>query len=133
MKTYKGMQHPEQCYYPLVPGYETAGIVVAKAPGARADLEIGDRVMINECRQYGDVCAAWGGGSEFTIKDSFTTNNQFDYSVKLPDNVTYEQGVLAYLRSAEGNKKTDPPSERNNRCYRRGHGRYLGYSGAENT
>jgi len=75
MKTYKGMQHPEQCYYPLVPGYETAGIVVAKAPGARADLEIGDRVMINECRQYGDVCAAWGGGSEFTIKDSFTTTS----------------------------------------------------------
>ena len=40
MKTYKGMQHPEQCYYPLVPGYETAGIVVAKAPNARKDLEI---------------------------------------------------------------------------------------------
>lgn len=97
MKTYKGMQHPEQCYYPLVPGYETAGIVVAKGPDARKDLNIGDRVMINECREYDDVCAAWGGGSEFTIKDSFTTNNQFDYSVKLPDNVTYEQGVLAYL------------------------------------
>lgn len=97
MKTYKGMQHPEQCYYPLVPGYETAGIVVAKGADARKDLNIGDRVMINECRRYGDVCSAWGGGSEFTIKDSFTTNNQFDYSVKLPDNVTYEQGVLAYL------------------------------------
>lgn len=97
MKTYKGMQHPEQCYYPLVPGYETAGIVVAKGPDARTDLQIGNRVMINECRQYGDVCAAWGGGSEYTIKDSFTTNNQFDYSVKIPDNVTYEQAVLAYL------------------------------------
>lgn len=97
MKTYKGMQHPEQCYYPLVPGYETAGIVVAKGPEARADLAIGDRVMINESRKYGDVCSAWGGGSEFTIKDSYTTNNQFDYSVKLPDNVTYEQAVLAYL------------------------------------
>lgn len=97
MKTYKGMQHPEQCYYPLVPGYETAGIVVAKAPNAREDLKVEDRVMINECRQYGDVCSAWGGGSEFTIKDSFTTNNQFDYSVKIPDNVTYEQAVLAYL------------------------------------
>lgn len=97
MKTYKGMQHPEQCYYPLVPGYENAGIVVAKGPEARVDLDIGDRVMINECRKYGDVCAAWGGGSEFTIKDSNTTNNQFDYSVKLPDTLTYEQGVLAYL------------------------------------
>ena len=97
MKTYKGMQHPEQCYYPLVPGYETAGIVVAKGPKAREDLAIGDRVMINESRKYADVCSAWGGGSEFTVKDSFTTNNQFDYSVKIPDNLTYEQGVLAYL------------------------------------
>ncbi len=106
MKTYKGMQHPEQCYYPLVPGYETVGEIV-EVPSANADLsripesarnlKVGDRVMINECRQYGDVCAAWGGGSEYTIKDSFTTNDQFDYMVKLPDNVTYEQGVLAYL------------------------------------
>lgn len=51
MKTYKGMQHPELCYYPLVLGYETAGIVVAKGPDARKDLNIGDRVMINECRR----------------------------------------------------------------------------------
>lgn len=106
MKTYKGMQHPEQCYYPLVPGYETAGIVVAvpeegvdlsRIPESARNLKVGDRVMINECRQYGDVCAAWGGGSEYTIKDSFTTNDQFDYMVKIPDNVTYEQAVLAYL------------------------------------
>ncbi|MEG0540865.1 MAG: zinc-binding dehydrogenase, partial [Angelakisella sp.] len=52
---------------------------------------------INECRQYADVCAAWGGGSEFTVKDSFTTNDQFDYMVKLPDNVTLDEAVLAYL------------------------------------
>ncbi len=97
MKTYKGMQHPEQCYYPLVPGYETAGIVVAKGEKADNRLEIGDRVMINECREYGDVCAAWGGGSEFTIKDSKTANDHADLMVKIPDNVTYEQAVLAYL------------------------------------
>ncbi len=97
MKTYKGQQHPEQCYYPLVPGYETAGIVVAKGPEADSRLAVGDRVMINECREYGDVCAAWGGGSEFTIKDSFTANDHADLMVKIPDNVTYEQAVLAYL------------------------------------
>ncbi len=106
MKTYKGMQHPEQCYYPLVPGYETAGVIV-KAPEEGADLsripesaralKVGDRVMINECREYGDVCAAWGGGSEYTIKDSKTTNDTFDYMVKIPDNVTDIQAVLAYL------------------------------------
>lgn len=44
----------------------------------------------------GDVCAAWGGGSEYTVKDSFTTNDQFDYMVKVPDNVTDVQAVLAY-------------------------------------
>ena len=97
MKTYKGMQHPEQCYYPLVPGYETAGVIVAKGPSSDDRLEVGDRVMINECRQYGDVCAAWGGGSEYTIKDGFTTNDQFDYMVKIPDNVSDIQAVLAYL------------------------------------
>lgn len=106
MKTYKGMQHPEQCYYPLVPGYETAGLIV-KTPDEGADLsripesarklKVGDRVMINECRRYGDVCAAWGGNSEYTIKDSSTTNDQFDYMVKIPDNVTDVQAVLAYL------------------------------------
>lgn len=106
MKTYKGQQHPEQCYYPLVPGYETVGVIV-KAPEEGADLshfpesarrlKVGDRVMINECRKYGDVCSAWGGGSEYTIKDSNTTNNQFDYMVKIPDNVTDIQAVLAYL------------------------------------
>ena len=37
MKTYRGMQHPEQCYYPLVPGYETAGVVV-EVPEEGADL-----------------------------------------------------------------------------------------------
>lgn len=60
MKTYHGMQHPEQCYYPLVPGYENMGVIVeegAYAPGLRK----GDRVMINECRRYMDCCAAWGG------------------------------------------------------------------------
>ena len=106
MKTYRGMQHPEQCWYPLVPGYETAGVIVAapekgadlsRLPESARNLKVGDRVMINECRKYADVCAAWGGGSEYTIKDSNTTNDQFDYMVKIPDNVTDLQAVLAYL------------------------------------
>lgn len=97
MKTYKGQQHPEQCWYPLVPGYETAGVVVARGPECDGRLEPGDRVMINECRKYEDVCAAWGGGSEFTVKDSNTSNDQADRMVKIPAGVTYEQAVLAYL------------------------------------
>lgn len=108
MKTYHGDQHPEQCYFPLVPGYETMGKIVAKGPKADSYgdhygikdlpiLNVGDRVMINECRYYGDVCAAWGGASEFTIKDSYTTNDSFDYMVKVPDNVSDIDATLAYL------------------------------------
>lgn len=97
MKTYKGMQHPEQCWYPLVPGYETAGTVVAVGPKAPLDLAVGDRVMINESRKYPSVCAAWGGGMEYTVKDSATMNDSFDYMVKIPDNVTDQEAVLAYL------------------------------------
>lgn len=107
MKTYKGLQHPEQCWYPLVPGYETAGVVVAAGPEAGkgggnsavpdAFLKPGDRVMINECRKYRSVCSAWGGGAEYTVKDSNTTNDTFDYMVKIPDNVTDQEAVLSYL------------------------------------
>lgn len=97
MKTYRGAQHPEQCWYPLVPGYETAGTVVAAGEKSDGRLKVGDRVMINECRKYKNVCAAWGGGSEYTVKDSSTTNDSFDYMVKIPDNVSDQDAVLAYL------------------------------------
>lgn len=59
MKTYHGMQHPEQCYYPLVPGYENMGVVVEEgsyAPGFKK----GDRVMINECRQISGLLCGLG-------------------------------------------------------------------------
>ncbi len=97
MKTWKGQQHPEQCWYPLVPGYENAGVVESIGPQAKTDLKVGDRVMINECRQFGNVCAAWGGNVEYTIKNSFTAPAPFDYAVKVPDNVSDRDAVMAYL------------------------------------
>ena len=96
MKTYHGMQHPEQCYYPLVPGYENMGVVVEEgsyAPGFKK----GDRVMINECRKYLDCCAAWGGGTLLVHKDSDNAGGAGDPLCRIPDNVTDEQAVLAYL------------------------------------
>ncbi len=96
MKTYHGMQHPEQCYYPLVPGYENVGIILEEgsyAPGFKK----GDRVMINECRTYMDVCAAWGGGTQIVHKDFANAGGAGDPLCKIPDNVTDEQAVLAYL------------------------------------
>ena len=96
MKTYHGMQHPEQCWYPLVPGYENIGVVVEEgdyAPG----LKKGDRVMINECRKYMDVCAAWGGGTLLVHKDMNNAGGAGDPLCKIPDNVSDEDAVLAYL------------------------------------
>jgi 2-desacetyl-2-hydroxyethyl bacteriochlorophyllide A dehydrogenase len=97
MKTWRGQQHPEQCWYPLVPGYENVGVVEEVGPEAKTTLKVGDRVMINECRQFGNVCAAWGGNSKYVIKNAVTAPSPFDYLVKIPDNVSDRDAVLAYL------------------------------------
>ncbi len=96
LKTYRGLQHPEQCYYPLVPGYENIGVVVeagSYAPGLRA----GDRVMINECRKYLDCCSAWGGGTLLVHKDADNAGGAGDPLCRIPDNVSDTDAVLAYL------------------------------------
>ena len=96
MKTYHGLQHPEQCWYPLVPGYENIGVVEEEgsyAPGFKK----GDRVMINECRRYLDCCAAWGGGTLLVHKDMANAAGPGDPLAKIPDNVSDEDAVLAYL------------------------------------
>ena len=46
MKTYRGEQHPEQCYYPLVPGYENMGVILEEGSYA-PDLKAGDRVYVS--------------------------------------------------------------------------------------
>ncbi|OGV51811.1 MAG: zinc-binding dehydrogenase [Lentisphaerae bacterium GWF2_44_16] len=97
MKTWRGQQHPEQCYYPLVPGYENMGIVEYVGPDTDTGLKTGDRVMINECRLFGDVCAAWGGNTLYAIKNRETASSPFDYPVKIPDEVCDKDAVLAYL------------------------------------
>ena len=96
MKTFHGLQHPEQCWFPLVPGYENMGVILEEGSYA-PDLKKGDRVMINECRRYMDVCSAWGGGTLICHKDSMTAGGAGDPLCKIPDNVTDEQAVLAYL------------------------------------
>ncbi|MDD3153428.1 MAG: medium chain dehydrogenase/reductase family protein [Victivallaceae bacterium] len=96
MKTYHGLQHPEQCYYPLVPGYENMGVVLEEgsyAPG----FHKGDRVMINECRKYMDCCSAWGGGTLLCHKDADNAGGAGDPLEKVPDNVSDADAVLAYL------------------------------------
>ncbi|MBQ9788174.1 MAG: zinc-binding dehydrogenase [Lentisphaeria bacterium] len=96
MKTYKGLQHATSCYYPLVPGYENMGVILEEGEYAQG-LKKGDRVMINECRKYLDACSAWGGGTHIVHKDLGNASAGLDRLVKIPDNVTDEQAVLAYL------------------------------------
>lgn len=96
MKTWRGLQPPETLYYPCVPGYENAGRIVYAGPETRG-LKVGDRVMINECRKFGNICSAWGGGSGYSVKDSTTASSPFDYMVKIPDNVSDRDAVLAYI------------------------------------
>ncbi|MBQ6471880.1 MAG: zinc-binding dehydrogenase [Victivallales bacterium] len=109
MKTYLGLQPAETVYYPLVPGYENVGRVL-EVRDPESALKPGDRVMINECRQFGDVCAAWGGGTGVSIKDSFTAGAPSDYMVRIPDNVSDRDAVLAYLPcvSLKGIRKIAP-------------------------
>jgi 2-desacetyl-2-hydroxyethyl bacteriochlorophyllide A dehydrogenase len=111
MKTWHGQQHPEKCWYPLVPGYENIGLVEEIGPKARETfaasfaasankppLRVGDRVMINECRQFGDdVCAAWGGNARIVRKNSHTSPSPSDSPARIPDNVSDTDAVLAYL------------------------------------
>lgn len=95
MKTYFGLQPAQSLYYPCVPGYENMGKIVAL--DGDSPFAVGDRVMINECRRFGDVCGAWGGSVRYSIKDKVTAPSVFDYMVKVPDNVSDRNAVLAYL------------------------------------
>ena len=98
MKTYKGLQHATSCWYPLVPGYENMGVVLEEGEYGEG-LKKGDRVMINECRKYQDACSAWGGGTLIVHKGLGNASAGMDRMCKVPDNVTDEQAVLAYLAS----------------------------------
>ncbi len=97
MKTWLGLQHPgNNVWYPLVPGYEAVGRIVHVGKNVR-DLQVGQRVMANECRAYPQQCAAWGGNAAYIIKNRTTGCTGMDAVAKIPDNVSDEEAVVAYL------------------------------------
>ncbi|MHB1158340.1 MAG: zinc-dependent alcohol dehydrogenase [Phycisphaerales bacterium] len=97
MKTWLGLQHPSKVWFPLVPGYEAVGRVVHVGRNV-THMKVGDRVMANECRYYPQQCAAWGGNAGYIIKNAQTGNQQgMDAVAKIPDNVSDEEAVCAYL------------------------------------
>ncbi len=85
-----------QLWYPLIPGYEEVGEIVWVGKNVKG-YQIGDRVMANEVRYYPNHCAAWGGQCGLAIKNKKTAPSPFDPPAKIPDNVSYQQAVLAYL------------------------------------
>jgi threonine dehydrogenase-like Zn-dependent dehydrogenase len=60
-------------------------------------LKVGDRVTANECRVYPDYCAAWGGQVGMTVKNELTSPGVFDMPAKIPEGVSFQEAVLAYL------------------------------------
>lgn len=90
--------------FPCVPGYEGVGEVVfvgknALKTCAGEALKVGDRVMANEVRSYPDFYAAWGGQCEYLVLNKETCPYPPDRPALLPDNVSWQEGIVAYLAS----------------------------------
>ena len=115
MKVWSGLSGSlgGELWYPLVPGYEGVGRVERvgrSVSAALARFKPGDRVMINEVRRYPDHCAAWGGQCALAIKDPRTAPSPFDPPALIPDAVSDEEAVLAYLAAVaeKGVRKAAP-------------------------
>ena len=101
MPTFPGMG------YPLVPGYESVGVVVDA--GAGAQHRVGQRVFVPGARCYGPVRGLFGGASSRLVSD--------ESRVVRVDDALGEQAVLlalaatAYHAVAGGGKRQDivPP------------------------
>jgi len=57
--------------YPLVPGYETVGRIIACGADTRA--EVGDRVFVSGASCYGDIRGLFGGASSHVVVDESKT------------------------------------------------------------
>ena len=104
MKVYQGITGSLDgaLWYPLVPGYEEVGEVVYSGKNAQLTasgerLKVGDRVMANEVRYYPDCCSAWGGQCGYAIKNPETSPCPQDACAKIPENVSYQEAVVACL------------------------------------
>ncbi|MBN1446264.1 MAG: zinc-binding dehydrogenase [Candidatus Omnitrophica bacterium] len=102
MAVYSGEANGDGVIYPCVPGYEAVGEVVyagskAFTSNTGEKFREGNRVMANEVRSYPDYNAAWGGQCEYAVKNPETSPYKGDLPAKIPDNVSYQEAVIAYL------------------------------------
>lgn len=90
-------------WYPTVPGYEQVGVIEHVGPKAFRDAsgrayEVSQRVMANEIRTYPrPYCASWGGQVAISVKNPSVSGSPFDMPAIIPDGVTDQQAVCAYL------------------------------------
>ena len=98
MKVYQGITGSLDgaLWYPLVPGYEEVGEVVCVGKNVKG-FKVGDRVMANEVRHYPDCCSAWGGQCGYAVKNPKTSPAPQDACAKIPENVSYQEAVVACL------------------------------------
>jgi L-iditol 2-dehydrogenase len=100
MRLYNGFVGQIGLKYPLIPGYEEVGEVVFVGDKVKG-FQVGDRVMANEVyRGYAGYTAAWGGQVEYAVLGPHTQGVPPEkWAVRIPDKVSYEEAVVAYLAS----------------------------------
>ena len=91
--------------YPLVPGYETVGRIVAAGPEAVA--RVGERVFVSGARCFGEVRGLFGGAASRVVVDA-------DKALPVPDTNSEEAVLLALAATAFHATETsrtqdDPP------------------------
>jgi 3-hydroxyethyl bacteriochlorophyllide a dehydrogenase len=77
--------------YPLVPGYETVGRVVATGPGT--SMPVGARVFVSGARCYGEIRGLFGGASSRLVVEESKT-------IQVDDTLDEEAILLALSATA---------------------------------
>ncbi|MEJ2273090.1 MAG: chlorophyll synthesis pathway protein BchC [Woeseiaceae bacterium] len=99
------MPHFPGMGYPLVPGYETVGRIVAAGPGA--GNRVGERVFVSGARCFGEVRGLFGGAASRLVVDG-------DKATPLPHAAGEEATLLALAATAHHalnlpNSTQEPP------------------------
>ena len=79
--------------YPLVPGYETVGRVVAVGSAARSDIAVGQRVFVGGARCYGAVRGLFGGAAARLVVPA-------ERAIPVPEDIGEKAVLLALAATA---------------------------------
>lgn len=96
------MPHFPGMGYPLVPGYETVGRIVAAGPSA--DRRPGERVFVSGARCFGEVRGLFGGAASHLVVDA-------DKALTVPDSLGEEATLFALAATAHHAVRLSKPPE----------------------